>query len=64
MTGVDTQIVYLEPEDTEEARPIRSSSGIGDVIFRGIARSAGAIVLVIMALVGVFLGLPGAAGPA
>ncbi len=59
MTGVDTQIVYLEPEDTEEPRPIRSSSGIGDVIFRGIARSAGAIVLVIMALVGVFLGYRG-----
>ncbi len=57
MTDVDTKIVFFEPDgdDTDQPRAIRSTSGMGDVVFRGIARAAGALVLAIMALVGVFL---------
>ena len=47
----------IGPGDVDRPRAITSGTGAADRIFRGTARTAGGLVLVIMALVGTFLAL-------
>ncbi|MEV7683028.1 phosphate ABC transporter permease subunit PstC [Streptomyces sp. NPDC088341] len=44
------------PGTTDEPRAIKRSAGLPDQLFRGLARGSGGVVLVIMLLVGTFLG--------
>ncbi|MFB7273179.1 phosphate ABC transporter permease subunit PstC [Streptomyces sp. NPDC056244] len=44
------------PGAQDQPRPIKRSAGLPDQLFRGLARGSGGVVLVIMLLVGTFLG--------
>ncbi len=45
------------PQDADTPRPLRSTSSTGDLVFRGLVRSAGAVVLAVTGGIGLFLGI-------
>ena len=52
-----TEAAVARPEGqaTQQPRRLKTNRGLSDQVFRGVARGGGALVLVIMALVGAFL---------
>ncbi|MDQ7911140.1 phosphate ABC transporter permease subunit PstC [Phytohabitans sp. ZYX-F-186] len=53
MTGV--ALAHPEGQETQRRRRLKANLGLADRVFRAVARGGGALVLVIMTLVGLFL---------